>query len=63
MRYRWKGGKQLILNASPFLNLKLEVNEGKKKKKKPKGKASQQLHTLYLLHILFLFYGCAALNI
>lgn len=32
VRYRWKGGKQLILNASPFLNLKLEVNEGNKKK-------------------------------
>lgn len=57
VRYRWKGGKQLILNASPFLNLKLEVNEGKKKRN-PKGKlASNYTHFIFYT---FCFYFMAA---
>lgn len=54
--------KPLLFNASQFLNPKLEVY-GKKQKqnKNPGGKLVS--YALFFLLILFLFYGCTALNI
>lgn len=56
--------KPLLFNASQFLNPKLEVY-GKKQKpnKNPGGKLASYYTRFIFLLILFLFYGCTALNI